>query len=199
MSRRSPRISWPHWLKGTTWQEGTKGKERSSRSHGTTTVKSGKSGITVPARPRGEKGDKGGTWPKVMPGATGGPGKTAKTSPKKSTGEKKDMREPRPKSMPGPTESPRKSISAPQVKMPSADQTRDEGHNVSSYCRAGGNPTPSVQWRLKGRKRLSGAKYLVKEGELVVRNLNYNDTGQYTCATKNILGSSKASDNDGSK
>ena len=199
MSRRSPRISWPHWLKGTTWQEGTKGKERSSRSHGTTTVKSGKSGITVPARPRGEKGDKGGTWPKVMPGATGGPGKTAKTGPKKSTGEKKDMREPRPKSMPGPTESPRKSISAPQVKMPSADQTRDEGHNVSSYCRAVGNPTPSVQWRLKGRKRLSGAKYLVKEGELVVRNLNYNDTGQYTCATKHILGSSKASDNDGSK
>ena len=79
--------------------------------------------------------------------------------------------------------------------MPPTDQTRDEGHNMSFYCRAGGNPTPSVEWRLKGRKLLSGAKYLVRDGELVVRNLNYNDTGQYTCAEKNTLGSSDASGN----
>ena len=97
--------------------------------------------------------------------------------------------------MPGPTESPGKSISAPQVMMPPTDQTRDEGHNMSFYCRAGGNPTPSVEWQLKGRKLLSGAKYLVRDGELVVRNLNYNDTGQYTCAEKNTLGSSDASGN----
>ena len=97
--------------------------------------------------------------------------------------------------MPGPTESPGKSISAPQVMMPPTDQTRDEGHNMSFYCRAGGNPTPSVECRLNGRKLLSGAKYLVRDGELVVRNLNYNDTGQYTCAEKNTLGSSDASGN----
>ena len=94
-----------------------------------------------------------------------------------------------------PTDSPGKSISAPQVMMSPADQTRDEGHNMSFYCRAGGNPTPSVEWRLKGRKLLSGATYLVREGGLIVRNLNYNDTGQYTCAAKNILGSSEASGN----
>ena len=41
--------------------------------------------------------------------------------------------------MPGPTESPGKSISAPQVMMPPTDQTRDEEHNMSFYCRAGGN------------------------------------------------------------
>ena len=160
-------------------------------------MKSGKSGITGPARPRGEKGDKGGTLPKGMPGATGGTGKTGRTRPKKSRGEKKDMRESRTKSMPGPTESPGKSISAPQVMMPSADQTRDEGHNVSFYCRAGSEEIllASVEWRLNGRKLLSGAKYLVREGELNVRNLNDNDTGQYTFATKNILGSSKASGN----
>ena len=51
----------------------------------------------------------------------------------------------------------------------------------------------ALQLRRSGRKRLSGAKYLVKEGDLVVTNLNYNDTGQYTCAAKNILGSSEAS------
>ena len=32
--------------------------------------------------------------------------------------------------MSGPTESPGKSISAPQVRMSPADQTRDEGHNM---------------------------------------------------------------------
>ena len=53
----------------------------------------------------------------------------------------------------------------------------------------------SNAWRLKGRKLLSGAKYLVREGELVVRNRNYNDTGQYTWAAKNIIGSSEASGN----
>ena len=52
---------------------------------------------------------------------------------------------------------------------------------------AGGNPTPSVEWRLKGRKLLSVANYLVRKGKLVVRNLNHNDTGQYTSAAKNIL------------
>ena len=48
---------------------------------------------------------------------------------------------------------------------------------------------------MNGRKLLSGAKYLVREGELDVRNLNDNDTGQYTSATENILGSSKTSGN----
>ena len=70
------------------------------------------------------------------------------------------------------TESPGKSISAPQEMMSPADQTRDEGHNMSFYCTAGGNPIPSVEWPFKGRKLLSGANYLVREGELVVRNLN---------------------------
>ena len=57
--------------------------------------------MTGPARPRGEKGEKGGIWPKGMPGATGGPGKMGETGPENSGGEKKDMRESRPKSMPG--------------------------------------------------------------------------------------------------
>ena len=96
--------------------------------------------MTGPARPRGEKGEKGEIGPKGMPGATGGPGKMGETGPKKSRGKKKDMRESRP------TQSPGKSISASQVMMSPADQTRDEGHNMSFYCRAGGNPTPSVEW-----------------------------------------------------
>ena len=34
---------------------------------------------------------------------------------------------------------------------------------------------------------------MVKEGDLAVTNLNYNDTERYTCAAKNIPGSSEAS------
>ena len=30
--------------------------------------------------------------------------------------------------------------------MSPADQTEDEGHSMSFYCRAGGNPTPIVEW-----------------------------------------------------
>ena len=37
--------------------------------------------MTGRARPKGEKRDKGGTWPKGMQGASGGPGKTGKTGP----------------------------------------------------------------------------------------------------------------------
>ena len=84
--------------------------------------------MTGRARPKEEKGDKGGTWPKGMPGATEVPGKADWS--KKVERRKKDIRESRPKSMPGPTESPGKSISAPQVRMSPADQTRDEGHNM---------------------------------------------------------------------
>ena len=52
-----------------------------------------------------------------------------------------------------------------------------------------------MEWQFKGRKLLSGAKYLIIEGELIVRNLNYSDAGPYTCAARNSLGSSEATSN----
>ena len=36
---------------------------------------------------------------------------------------------------------------------------------------------------------------MIKEEELIVRNLNYSDAGPYTCAARNILGSSEAISN----
>ena len=102
---------------------------------------------------------------------------------------------PGPKCMPGPTGRPGKSISAPQVMLSPAEQTRDEGGNTAFYCTVKGNPRPVVEWRFKSKKLVSGAKYLIKEGELIVKNLNYSDAGQYTCHARNIRGSSQATGN----
>ena len=63
---------------------------------------------------------------------------------------------------------------------------------MAFYCTVRGNPPPTVEWRFKGKKLLPGAKYLIKVGELIVKNLNYRDAGQYTCHAKSILGSSEA-------
>ena len=145
---------------------------------------------------RGRRGPKGKKGPQGTMGPPGKSGKTGMAGPAGPRGDKGDKGEPGPKGMPGPPGSPGKSLSAPQVMLSSVEQTRDEGGNTTFYCTVGGNPSPSVEWRFKGRKIISGAKYLTKEGVLIViKNLNYSDAGQYTCAARNILGSSEATGN----
>ena len=109
---------------------------------------------------RGLKGKKGSQGPMGPPGKSGKTGMTGPTGPR---GEKGVKGEPGPKGMPGPPGRPGKSISAPQVMLSPAEQTRDEGGNTTFYCTVGGNPPPVVEWRCKGRKLVSGAKYFVKE------------------------------------
>ena len=153
---------------------------------------SGTTGAKGPRGRRGPKGKKGSQGPMGPPGKSG---KTGMTGPAGPRGEKGDTGESGPKGMPGPPGRPGKSISAPQVMLSPAEQTRDEGGDTTFYCTVGGNPPPAVEWRFKGKKLVSGAKYLIKEGELTVKNLNYNDAGQYTCAARNILGSSESTGN----
>ena len=155
-------------------------------------------GLTGPRGPRGRRGQKGKKGPQGPMGLPGKSGKTGLTGPAGPRGEKGDKGDPGPKGMPGPPGRPGKSISAPQVVLTPAEQTRDEGAelgNTAFYCTVAGNPSPVVEWQFKGRKLMSGAKYLIKEGELIVRNLNYSDAGSYTCAARNILGSSEATGN----
>ena len=153
----------------------------------------GPTGAKGPRGRRGPKGNKG-----LQEGSMGPLGKSGKTGmkgPAGPRGEKGDKGEPGPKRMSGPPGRPGKSISAPQVMLSPAEQTRDEGGDTTFYCTVGGNPSPAVEWRFKGRKVRSGAKYLINGGVLIVENLNYSDAGQYTCTARNILGSSEATGN----
>ena len=145
--------------------------------------------------PRGRRGPKGKKGPQGPMGPPGKSGKTGITGPAGPRGEKGSNGEPGPKGMPGLPGRPGKSISAPQVMLSPAEQTRDEGGDTAFYCTVAVSPSPVVEWQFKGRKLLSGAKYLIKEEELIVRNLNYSDAGPYACAARNILGSSEAISN----
>ena len=142
---------------------------------------------------RGRRGPKGTKGKKGIQGDIGLPGITGPTGPR---GVKGDRGEPGPKGMSGPPGRPAKSISAPQVMLSPAEQTRDEGGNANFYCSAGGNPPPKIEWKFNGSKLLSESKYLIKhDGALIIKRLNYSDAGQYTCAAANILGSHEASGN----
>ena len=148
--------------------------------------------------PPGVPGNTGAKGPRGRRGQKGPPGKSGKTGmmgPAGPRGERGDKGEPGPKGMPGPPGRPGKSISAPQVMLSPVEQTGDERGNMAFYCTVGGNPRPAIDWRFKSRKLVSGAKYFIKEGELIVKNLNYSDAGQYTCHARNILGSSEATGN----
>ena len=152
----------------------------------------GPPGYPGPIGARGPRGRRGPRGKKGNPGSFGPPGKSGITGPPGSKAVRGDKGDP---GMPGPPGRPGQSISAPQVMVSAANHTRDEGGSTAIYCTVRGNPSPTVEWRFKGRKLLSGAKYLVKKAELIVRNLNYSDAGQYKCAARNILGSSEASGN----
>ena len=189
-----PGLPGPTAVRGPRGRRGPKGKNGPQGLKGRP-GKSGQRGITGPAGLRGEKGDKGEPGPKAVQGPPGSPGKTGMTGLTGPSGDKGDKGGPGIKGIPGPPGRPGESVSTPQLIISPTDQTKDEGSNSVIYCTVRGNPTPSVEWRFKSRKLYSGAKYLIKEGELVVRNLNYGDAGQYTCVARNILGTSEASGN----
>ena len=149
-----PGFPGPTGAKGQRGRRGAKGKKGPQGTMGPP-GKSGKTGMTGPAGPIGDKG------------------KTGMTGPAGPRGDKGDKGEPGPKGLPGPPGRPGESISAPQVMLSPVAQTRDEGGNTTFYCTVGGNPRPSVEWRFKGSKIISGAKYLIKEAVLIViKNLN---------------------------
>ena len=102
-------------------------------------------GPTGPRGPRSRRGPKGKKGPQGPMGPPGKSGKTGITGPAGPRGEKGDKGESGPKGMPGLPGRPGKSISAPQVMLSPAEQTRDEKGNTAFYCPVAGSPSPVVE------------------------------------------------------
>ena len=112
---------------------------------------------------RGLKGKKGSQGPIGPPGKSG---KTGMTGPSGPRGEKGDKGEPGPKGMLGPPGRPGKSISAPQVILSPAEQTRDEGGDATFYCTVGGNPPPCGRMAIQKQKACVRCKVFDQSGRV---------------------------------
>ena len=62
--------------------------------------------------------------------------------------------------------------------------TVTENQTATFYCSANGNPTPTVTW-----SRTDGTDLFASpQNKLEIRKAAYNDSGNYVCTVKSILG-----------
>ena len=61
------------------------------------------------------------------------------------------------------------------------NKTVTEGGSVTLSCNASGTPTPMVSWIKADGQRVNGS-------ELVLTNINRNETGEYRCEASNECG-----------
>ena len=66
---------------------------------------------------------------------------------------------------------------------PTSD-TVTENQTATFYCSADGNPTPTVTWSRTGDTEPISSPH----NKLEIRNATYNDSGDYVCTAKSILG-----------
>ena len=69
----------------------------------------------------------------------------------------------------------------PSSIAPIQNETVTEGDNVTLSCNASGTPTPMVSWIKADGQRVNGS-------ELVLTNINRNETGEYRCEASNECG-----------
>ncbi|KRT82369.1 Immunoglobulin [Oryctes borbonicus] len=82
---------------------------------------------------------------------------------------------------------------APEITQAPKDQEAVNGRAVNMTCRVFGAPAPIVKWSRNG-KELTGGRYMVMEnGDLSIRNVQFDDTGTYTCYAENKFGTANES------
>ncbi|KAJ7370056.1 hypothetical protein OS493_034499 [Desmophyllum pertusum] len=153
---------------------------------------SGKSGKTGMAGPTGPIGATGFPGHRGEQGLTGVPGVPGVPGPRGEIGEKGSAG---PTGIPGPPGKPGKTIYTPQAILLPVDNIADEGENTTFNCSVSGNPTPTVEWKFESERLSSGLKYSIEEGILIINQLNFTDTGLYSCVVSSALGSDEASGN----
>ena len=67
------------------------------------------------------------------------------------------------------------------------NQTVIENQSAVFQCSVSGNPKPTVTWFRSNSAPLSS-----HNGRLEVRHVTLDDTGEYTCVGRNLLGSANA-------
>ncbi|XP_078383895.1 uncharacterized protein LOC144666353 isoform X2 [Oculina patagonica] len=187
----------PRGTKGSRGRRGTKGTRGKTGLQGIMGPpgKYGKPGMTGPTGPRGEKGNMGEKGQEGVTGIPGEKGEQGVMGFPGPRGEKGDKGTPGPMGVQGPPGEPGKSISAPQAILLPVENIVDEGKNTTFNCTVGGNPVPTVDWKFENETLSSGLKYSIQEEILIINQLNFSDTGLYSCIATSALGSDEASRN----
>lgn len=70
------------------------------------------------------------------------------------------------------------------------DTVVDSGSTVVLNCQAQGEPTPIIKWARQGRPLLANDHItILSSGSLRLSSAQKEDTGEYECAARNLLGS----------
>ena len=126
----------------------------------------------------------------------GTPGKSEKqgimgpAGPKGNRGLKGQKGHAGPAGMPEPKGEPGESISAPVVAVSPTNLTVNESGTASFQCSVSGNPEPAVVWSKRGNLS-EVSESAVSKGNLLLKNVKANDSGEYQFSATNILGQGK--------
>ncbi|KFB42062.1 AGAP000720-PA-like protein [Anopheles sinensis] len=82
---------------------------------------------------------------------------------------------------------------APEITEPPKLEATVDQRNVTMTCRVFGAPKPQVRW-LRNDRELTGGRYqTMPSGDLFIRDVKFDDAGEYTCQAFSKLGSKTAS------
>eukprot|EP00794_Sanderia_malayensis_P006932 gene6932-7711_t len=139
----------------------------------------GPKGDTGPFGPRGKSGPRGLKGPKGDTGPFGPMGKPGPSGPQGIRGLKGEKGD---RGMHG------KSIEKARIVNPFERVSKyRESSNLTLYCEATGNPTPTLKWIFPSRSTDKRYK-IYKDGRLEVINIQRVDAGVIRCVAENILG-----------
>ncbi|KXJ12513.1 Collagen alpha-3(VI) chain [Exaiptasia diaphana] len=137
---------------------------------------------------RGSRGRRGRPGPKGTKGLPGKYGKQGFRGPPGLKGQKGDIGNPGPPGLTGPKGDRGEKISQPSALVSPSTLTVTENQTATFHCNAHGNPKPKITWKKEYGKIDIGKARIDKSGLFEISNVDENDTGNYTCTAKNVLG-----------
>lgn len=79
---------------------------------------------------------------------------------------------------------------APTIIVEPVETVVDAGTTLVLNCQAEGEPTPVIEWSRQGRPLLSNDRFsTLSNGSLRVSSAQKEDTAEYECVARNLLGS----------